>query len=190
MTLTTNEQGLVEAARILCNGGVVIIPTDTVYGLAAHPDHPEAVQRLIALKHRDAAKPIALLAADTASILATGAYLPPATQRYTSAWPGALTLVLPMPDGHTEGFRVPDHAWVCDLLRRCGGLLRVSSANLSGAMPACSAVETLADIGLEADLVIDGGISTGGIASTVIAVYPTTDGDAAFSLLRAGPIPF
>ena len=82
-------------------------------------------------------------------------------------WPGALTVV-----AQGEGVRVPDHAWTRKLLARCGGALRVTSANLSGRRPATDAPQALADVGLSADLVIDDGISPGGIPSTVVKVLP------------------
>ncbi len=167
--LPCNEAALAEATHCLLHGGVVVIPTDTVYGLAAHPDFPDAVARLYTIKGRAAQKPIALLAADVAAVEQFGATLAPAARALTSHWPGALTLVLPV--GATEeGFRVPDHAWTRRLLAACGGVLRVTSANLSGKQPATAVPQALAEIGLSADLVIDDGISPGGIPSAVVRV--------------------
>ena len=171
LTTATSAACLRQAADQLLAGGVVVIPTDTVYGLAAHPAHPEAVQRLYTIKGRQEAKPIALLAADAAAVVHFGAQFPPAATRLAAAfWPGAVTLVLACAEGTEEGFRVPAHDWTRALLAACGGVLRVTSANVSGAMPAASAVAALQDVGLEADLVIDDGASPGGIASTVVRV--------------------
>ena len=176
---------LANAARMLRAGGVAVIPTDTVYGIAAHPACKAAIARICTIKGRPTGKPIALLAADSHAVTAFGATFPPAAQRLASAyWPGALTLVLPCPSGY-EGFRVPDHSATRALLSACGGTLRVTSANLSGAMPAVSAVDALKDVGLEADLVIDGGVSSGGVASTVVKVEP----DGSLTVLREGAIP-
>ena len=170
--LPCTEETLDAAADILNRGGVAVIPTDTVYGLAAHPAYPAAVERLYAIKGRDERKPIALLAADGRAVETFGATLPPAAAALASErWPGALTLVLPCGNGF-EGFRVPDHAWTRRLLAKCGGTLRVTSANLSGRRPATDAPQALADVGLSADLVIDDGVSPGGIPSTVIKVLP------------------
>jgi len=176
---------LANAARLLCAGGVAVIPTDTVYGIAAHPGCPSAVSRICTIKGRPTGKPIALLASGSDAVRAFGAVFPPAAQRLADAyWPGALTLVLPCGSG-TEGFRVPAHDAARSLIAACGGTLRVTSANLSGAMPAVSAVEALKDVGLEADLVIDGGVSPGGVPSTVVKV----GADNTVTTLREGAIP-
>ena len=170
------------AARILNAGGVAVIPTDTVYGLAARPDFPAAVERLYTIKGRAAGKPIALLAADADAVRAFGYEVPPAL---AARWPGALTVVCADASGaHEEGFRVPDHEWTRSLLRLCGGVLRVTSANLSGRREATEAPQALAELGLSADIVIDGGTSPGGVPSTVARVSP----DGSIALLRPGPV--
>ena len=169
LTAASSAACLQQASDCLLAGGVVVIPTDTVYGLAAHPAHPAAVQRLYTIKGRLETKPIALLAAETAAVVKFGALLTPAAlQLAATFWPGALTLVLACEGGKSEGFRVPAHVWTQALLAACGGVLRVTSANLSGTQPAASAVAALQSIGLEADLVIDDGTSPGGVASTVV----------------------
>lgn len=182
--MATNPKLIEQAKNILCAGGVAIIPTDTVYGIAAHPAFPDAVKRIHRIKGRPAGKPIALLAADAGAAGKFGAEFPPAARKLAAAyWPGALTLVLPC-NGATEGFRVPNLAFTRALLEACGGVLRVTSANLSGRMPALSAAEALKSVGLEADLVIDGGVSPGGVASSVVSVAA----DGAIAILREGAI--
>lgn len=175
-----------ETAALLNAGGVAVIPTDTVYGLAAHPAFPSAVDRLYTIKGREAKKPIALLAADSAAAAAfLGHPLPPAAQRLADRfWPGALTLVLPSVGDVYEGLRVPAHEWTRKLLAACGGTLRVTSANLSGGRPAVDAAEALADVGLSADVVVDDGPSPGGVASSVVKVDP----DGGVSVLRSGGV--
>lgn len=143
-----------ECARILNNGGVAVIPTDTVYGLAAHPAHPEAVKRLWTIKGRDASKPIALLVSDASMLSGRAKEL---AARY---WPGALTIVF-----GGEGYRMPDSEIALKLIAKCGGSLRVTSANPSGGIPA-----TTAATGLDADYVLDGGKSRIGEPSTVVRV--------------------
>ena len=174
-----DEVGLAAAASTLNGGGVAVIPTDTVYGLAARPDRPDAVARLYSIKARSAQKPIALLASD-----AEGAakFVGEAAARVGARhWPGALTVV-----GCGEGVRVPAHGWARRLIAACGGALRVTSANLSGGQAATDAAAALASVGLSADIVVDGGVSPGGRASTVVRV---ADGGM-IELLREGPVEF
>ena len=181
-----DEAGLGEAARTLLAGGVTVVPTDTVYGLAAHPGFPNAVQRLYSIKERAAAKPIALLASDAdAAERFLGGMDAQARRIAARHWPGALTLVLPAAGGGGfEGVRVPDHAFARELIARCGGVLRVTSANLSGGQPATAAARALADVGLSADLVVDDGLSPGGVPSTVVRVLE----DGTSTVLRAGAV--
>lgn len=182
-----DDAGLSAAAAALNAGCVAVIPTDTVYGLAAHPAFPSAVERLYTIKGREAGKPIALLAADTAAVARfLGGALPPGARMLMERhWPGALTLVLPTADGASfEGLRVPDHQWTRRLLAACGGTLRVTSANMSGRRPATDAAAALAEVGLSADLVVDGGVSPGGVASTVVRI----DAAGAVTVLRKGPL--
>jgi len=183
MTPLSNDS-IDQASTLLNKGGVVVIPTDTVYGIAAHPAKPEALARICTIKGRPTGKPVALLAADRLAVERFGADFPLAAQRLAERyWPGALTLVLPC--GETfEGFRVPAHQGACALLAACGGVLRVTSANLSGEMPAVSAVSALQEVGLEADLVLDDGMSPGGVPSTVVKV--TQAGE--LTVLREGAI--
>ena len=170
--------GMEAAVETLKNGGVAVIPTDTVYGLAAHPDFPAAVERLYTIKARDAKKPIALLASDAAGAEKfVGAEASAVGGRH---WPGALTVV-----AQGEGVRVPNHDWTRRLIAACGGALRVTSANLSGQRAATDAPQALRDIGLSADLVVDDGVSPGGTASTVVKVE-----DGRLTVLREGPVRF
>ena len=178
--LPCDEASLGVAAALLNAGGVAVIPTDTVYGLAAHPAFPDAVARLYSIKGRESHKKIALLAADAEAVAAFGFPLPPAAKDLADRhWPGALTMVL-----GDEGFRVPAHEWTRRLLAKCGGVLRVTSANLSGCRPATDAPQALADVGLPADIVLDGGVSPGGVASTVVRIGE----DGVVEILRKGAI--
>ena len=164
--LPCDEASLDTAASLLNGGGVAVIPTDTVYGLAAHPSFPDAVARLYSIKGRESGKKIALLASGPEAVEQFGFPLSPAAKDLAERhWPGALTMVL-----GDEGFRVPAHDWTRRLLAKCGGVLRVTSANLSGGSPATDAPQALADVGLSADIVVDDGASPGGVASTVVRV--------------------
>ena len=173
-----DDAGLAETAAVLNSGGVAVIPTDTVYGLAAHPSFPAAVSRLYAIKAREAAKPIALLASDAEKAESFVGGFPEGAKALARHWPGALTIV-----AKGEGLRVPDHNWTRRLIAACGGTLRVTSANLSGQRPATDAPAALADVGLSADIVADDGVSPGGVPSTVVRVS-----DGATEILRQGAI--
>ena len=174
----SDEEGWKTAADVLNHGGIVVIPTDTVYGLAAHPDFPEAVTRLYTIKARAANKPIALLADSSEG---AKRFVGEAAARLGGRyWPGALTVV-----AQGEGVRVPDHDGTRRLIAACGGALRVTSANLSGQRAATDAPSALADVGLSADLVVNDGVSPGGVASTVVKVE-----SGRLTMLRPGPIEF
>lgn len=177
-----DEAALDALADALVRGEVGVIPTDTVYGLAAHPDCQAAVERLYAIKGRDGAKPIALLASGPEAVARFGFPLEgKAAELAAARWPGALTLVVENAEGRTEGFRVPAHDWTRRLIERCGGVLRVTSANMSGAPPATTANGALAQLGDKIDFAVDDGPSRGGVASTVVKVAPSGE----TSVLRA-----
>lgn len=184
-TFSAIDENIPCVAQLLNQGEVAIIPTDTVYGMAAHPLHLGALQRIAELKQRETSKPVALLAAAESDIIKFGALWSPVAAKLTAAyWPGALTLVLPCHNTF-EGFRIPAHSFTRTLLQACGGVLRVTSANLSGQMPALSAATALEELGLKPDIVVDGGISPGGIPSTVVKLTP----DNQITILREGAIP-
>jgi L-threonylcarbamoyladenylate synthase len=173
------------AADLLKNGGVVVIPTDTVYGLAALPSNAEAVAKLYTIKDRKASKPIALLASSVDDIEKFGAKMPEKAKKLAADfWPGALTLVFDCEDGSVEGFRIPSHNLTQKLISLCGGVLRVTSANVSGSSPATDIPMALESIGLKADLILDDGVSPIGVASTVVRVFA----DNSFEVLRKGAI--
>jgi len=173
---------VLRAAEALRAGEVVAIPTDTVYGLAAAIDRPDAIDRLYAMKGRPAEKAIPVLISDSAHVQkltprlsATAAHL---ARRF---WPGALTLVLPalpdLPRGvttvtcdgvHTVAVRVPDNSLARAIIAAAGGGLAVTSANRSGAAPAVEAREVSGSGLPEPLLVIDGGRAPGGVPSTIV----------------------
>ncbi|MSQ42112.1 MAG: threonylcarbamoyl-AMP synthase [Dehalococcoidia bacterium] len=179
-----------EVARALRAGAVCGVPTDTVYGLAASLDHQDAVRRLAVLKGREATQPIALLI-DSIEAVALQLAEPAALERVRRFWPGALTAVVRVRPGFagavatadgTVGLRQPDGALLRALLRACGGMLAVTSANRHGEPPATTAEGVIAAFG-DSLLVLDGGERTGGVASTVVDL--TTDPPR---LLREGPV--
>lgn len=166
------------------HGELIVLPTDTVYGLAADPTNPEARRRLCAAKGRDAEKPIPLMASSLEAISRYGAHIGELEKRLATAfWPGPLTLVLTFRD-HTEGFRIPDHPVTEEIIRRAGGILRVTSANLSGQPPATTAAEAQAALGNHVALYLDDGPSPGtGAVSSVVDVR-----DGTLRVLREGAL--
>lgn len=179
------------AADVLNNGGLVVFPTDTVYGLAAWPYVAEYVERLYVVKGRSSAQAIALLLPGIEALekvaIDPGESALRLAERF---WPGPLTLIVPkhpsLPDVlsplPTIGVRVPDHEVALDLLNLTGPLA-VTSANLSGRENSLTAQQALAQLKGKVHLVIDGGTSPGGVPSTVVdctAEKPI--------ILRAGPV--
>jgi L-threonylcarbamoyladenylate synthase len=173
-----DDAGRASAVRILRAGGVVAMPTDTVYGIGVDLAVPGGIERLFEAKRRPTDRAIVLLLVE-AGQAATLAEWPPAAAVLADAfWPGGLTLVLRQRHGMalpaeltggraTIGLRVPDHPSPRALAAALGPL-PVTSANISGLPEARTAVEILAQLGDAIDLVLDGGPSRGGPASTVV----------------------
>jgi len=159
-----------KAAEFLRGGSLVILPTDTVYGVAADARNEGAVEKLYSAKSREKGKPIPVLAAGIEDVEAYGVEFS-RIERVLAArfWPGPLTLVLRTKHG-TEGFRVPAHDVALDLLRCSGGILRVTSANVSGEAPALTAEDAVAAIGGAVEAVLDSGKAPGGMPSTVAGI--------------------
>lgn len=153
-------------------GGIALIPTDTVYGVAAAPAAAGALARIIAAKGRDPAKPCQLLAENIAAVEACAGHpLSAAERKLADAfWPGALTLVVQTPHG-TEGFRIPDDAAARAICHAAGGLLRCTSANHSGEPDTTTAEAARAALP-GADLLVDGGPCSGGAPSSVVTIAP------------------
>jgi L-threonylcarbamoyladenylate synthase len=183
-----------EAIRVLRAGGIVAIPTDTVYGLAAWLETPDGIERLFEAKGRPAERAIAVLLADAAQADALALLTPAARLLAEAFWPGGLTLVLaqrpdrPLPASltggrSTIGLRVPDHP-APRALAAALGPLPTTSANLSGEPEARDAAEIEARLGSALDLILDGGPASGGVSSTVV---DASGPDA--RILRAGAIP-
>lgn len=180
MALNPDDDLLDRAVAVLARGGVVGVPTETVYGLAVRPDRRDAVERLFALKGRPASKAISLLVPDLETA-ALAVQLPDDTAGLRSlaaaCWPGPLTVVLPAREDFVQyvdagtgklGVRVPAHALTLELLRRVGHPLAVPSANPSGQPSATEAETVAAYFGDRLDVLLDGGRCDGGVESTVV----------------------
>ncbi len=166
------------AARLLRDGEIVAIPTDTVYGIAADLALPDAIERLFAAKQRPPEKAVAVLLAGAGQAARLGVMGPAAQALAQRFWPGGLTLVLPVRSGArlpdvlaagtpTIGVRVPDHPCPRALASELGPL-PTTSANLSGEPDARDAAAVAAALGDAVALVVDGGPIRGGPASTVV----------------------
>jgi L-threonylcarbamoyladenylate synthase len=167
-----------EAAVLLRAGSIVAVPTDTVYGIAAAMELPDAIERLFAAKGRPPQKAVAVLLADAEQAWTLGVPTPSALALADRFWPGGLTLVLPVRDdvvlprvlaagAPTIGVRVPDHE-APRALARILGPLPTTSANRSGDDDARDAGEIADQLGDAIALVLDGGPICGGPASTVV----------------------
>lgn len=185
--LPPTDDAIREAARLVRDGQLVIIPTETVYGVAALATSPASMERLYAAKGRPPAKPVArMLPGADALAAALGTGVPPAAQRLAAAfWPGPLTLVLRGTDGISVGYRVPDHPVALAWLRALDGAIpAVTSANRSGAPAATDAASAWTALRPHVVLALDGGPAREAQASTVVQL----DGSG-LRILRDGPIP-
>ena len=188
--LLMDGESIARAAREVRRGGLVVYPTDTVYGLGCDPLNQAAVRRLFEAKQRDTkAIPVLCSATEKAARLVrlSGRALELAG-RY---WPGALTIVAPLlrqvPPQLNQGkanlgVRVPDHPGCLELITSCGGWLTGTSANLSGNPSARSAAEALDQLGDMVDIVVEGG-RLSGAESTVVEVVGNE-----VTILRTGPV--
>lgn len=176
MIYADSESARRRAVEVLKAGGVVAFPTDTVYGVAALPWDEDAVASLYKAKQRPAGKPIPLLLSDTEQLLRVATLVPELSVLPARFWPGGLTLVLPktkiVPEvvsaGPTVAVRVPDLWLARDLIRAAGGVLAVTSANLSGQPSPVTAQEVEEQLGGRIGLILDDGPCQGGIPSSVL----------------------
>lgn len=157
--------GIPEAMEALRDGGVVLIPTETVVGLVAAE---AGLGRVHEIKGRDPDKPIALLCASKEEAFACSENILPLAETLAELyWPGPLTLVLKRVGGGTIGVRVPDHETIRNLLVACGGPLYATSANLSGAPAPRTLEEVDARVREAVDVIVEGE-SGDGVASAVV----------------------
>jgi len=179
------EEGKIEiAAKALRNGGLVIIPTETVYGVAADLRKLEAIDRLYKIKQRPKDKPFSLhidekekaedLATDLSKL---------ACKLIDKFWPGPLTLILPDKKSGTVGLRMPDNNIALKLIAAVGSPLLCPSANLSGRPAPTDFDEAMRGLGDRVDIAIDGGKTSLGIESSVVDLTKTP-----YSIQRQGAL--
>lgn len=176
-----SQTEVAQAAAVLRAGGLLGLPTETVYGLAANADSPEAVARIYKVKGRPSAHPVIVHLAHASDLDAWAQQIPAYARELASAfWPGPLTLVLPrtaragdfITGGQdTVGVRVPNHPVALAVLAEFGGAVAAPSANRFGQVSPTSAEMVIADLGewlTATDAVIDGGDCGVGVESSII----------------------
>ena len=188
----SNYDHIASCASTLSDGGIIVFPTDTVYGIGCNPYYDESVERIFQIKDRSEDKPLPVMGYSISDIERLVHMSPLAKSLAQYFWPGALTIVSPCKDnnisrrvmagGDNLAVRIPGNRCTQSLLRLCKYLIG-TSANVSGRKPCTSSYEVLSS-GLSGfDLVLDGGALGGGIESTVIEVI-----DSKVRILREGVI--
>jgi len=179
------------ALEILKTGGLVALPTDTVYGVGALVFDGKAVESIYAAKDRPVEKAIPVLIGDRGDVEKVGTDIPDSARRLaTRFWPGPLTILIPkradLPGSvsatSTVGVRVPDHN-VARALLRAAGPMAVTSANISGGPSPVTAQEVHEQLAGRIDLIVDGGKTPGGVPSTLVDCTASQ-----LKILREGPI--
>jgi len=181
-----------EASKVVKKGGLIIYPTDTVYGLGCGPFNIEAVKRIFRTKGERKEKPLPILGADIECIKKI-AYIDEKARKIAERfWPGPLTLVVPkkptLPDivtcgSDSIGVRIPNHTVAIQLISLCEGLLVGTSANKTGKKPPRTAPEAAEQLGEQVDMILDGGPTPLGVESSVVDLTSKKP-----KMLREGPI--
>lgn len=193
--LTPDREGIAEAARILREAGLVAVPTETVYGLAARADRDESVAAIYKAKGRPSFNPLIVHVADLEAAQALATFDARALQLADAFWPGPLTLVLPLREDApvaaavtaglaTVALRCPAHPIMHALIAETGLPLAAPSANRSGGVSPTDATHVVSSLEDRLDAVIDAGACEAGLESTIIAVRE----GGRWQVLRPGPI--
>lgn len=191
--IPATPDGIDAAARILAAGGLVAMPTETVYGLAGDARDDRAVARIFAAKNRPTFNPLIVHLPDLDHVARYAVLTPQARALAAAFWPGPLTLVLPLcadsglsplvtAGNDTVAIRLPAHPVARALLRACGAPLAAPSANPSGRVSPTRADHVMAGLAGRIEAVLDGGACAVGVESTILAL----DGPPA--LLRPGGV--
>ena len=187
------QREIEKGVKILQKGGVIALPTDTVYGLGADAFNSTAVERIYEIKNRPKHRQLPLLIADVERLMTLAdPILEIAWFLARRFWPGGLTLVLPKTDSlptylapeSTIAVRVPDHPICLAIIQHLGNPIIGTSANISGQPAALTAEEVGQQLGGKIDFIINGGKCPGGKESTVVDVTRESP-----IILREGIIP-
>ena len=192
--LAANAAGVTRAATILTDGGLIAMPTETVYGLAADARNDHAVARIFEAKGRPRFNPLIVHVADAATAQRYVAWSDLADRLAQAFWPGALTLVLPLrrdsglsplvtADLPTLAVRVPAHPLAHELLTQFDGPLAAPSANPSGKISPTTAAHVAAGLSGRIEGILDGGACPVGVESTIVGLFEEP------VLLRPGGLP-
>ena len=194
-TVLADEAGIAQAATVLRDGGLVAVPTETVYGLAARADSADAVARIFAAKGRPSFNPLIVHVRDMEQAARYAEWSHDARRAVEMIWPGPLTIVVParadagLAAAVTAGLptvalRCPAHPVMQELLQRIDFPLAAPSANRSGFISPTTAEHVLASLDGRIDLVLDGGPTESGVESSILAIRE----DGSWEELRAGPV--
>lgn len=193
--VSADSEGIAKAADILARGGLVAVPTETVYGLAARADSEDAVAKIYQAKGRPGFNPLIVHVRDKAQAQRFATFPENAPDYAADYWPGPLTLVLPRRSDAglalsvsaglaTVALRVPGHPVMQALLERVDFPLAAPSANRSGFISPTTAEHVLASLDGRIELVLDGGPTQAGVESTILALRE----DGSVNELRPGPL--
>lgn len=191
--IAATSEGIAEAAGVLRAGGLVAMPTETVYGLAGDARDDHAVARIYAAKNRPSFNPLIVHLPDLEAVGRYAVLTPDARALAAAFWPGPLTMVLPLREGAglsplvtaglpTVAVRVPAHPLARELLRVAGLPVAAPSANPSGRVSPTRAAHVMAGLAGRIEAVLDGGACAVGVESTILGL----DGPPA--LLRPGGV--
>jgi len=190
--LSSTLKNIQVASQTVKQGGLVVYPTDTLYGLGCDPFNVEAVKRVFEVKGEKRKKPLPILASDIHWVKEIAHLSKEAEKVAERLWPGPLTIVVlkkpALPsivtcNTDSVGVRVPKHDSALQLIRLSGGLLVGTSANKTGEKPPKTAQEAAQQVGEEVDVILDGGPVPLGVSSSVVDFT-----GAKPRLVRRGPI--
>ena len=168
------DKSLAEAKQVLKDGGIIVYPTDTLYGLGCDAANKKAVEKIYSLKSRDKGKPLSILVSDYAMLLEYCTVSSAQERILHALLPGPYTFILPLrkpipaATGATVGIRVPEHFFMRQASRELNAPIVTTSANVSGEKDAAELKDVDSAVASGADLIIDGGKCLYGKGSTVI----------------------
>lgn len=190
-----DRKKVIEVAQVIKSGGVIVCPTDTIYGLSGSPLIPESVERIYKIKGRAEHKPLLLLIADVSWVARVAEEVPPTFYPISEKfWPGPLTIVLKARESVPSiltagtgniGVRVPNHPFVLELLKECDSPIISTSANLSEGENIVQSSKIIELFQSRVDLIVDAGDLESAVESTVVSLVGNE-----LKLLREGRIKF